>query len=69
MIKRCEGELKQLQAKREAIEKEIINCLMGESKLTADVLNPMLNDIRDRITTMEKVIADLQKQKDNEKTS
>lgn len=66
MIKRCEGELKQLQAKREAIEKEIINCLMGESKLTADVLNPMLNDIRDRITTMEKVIADLQKQKDNE---
>lgn len=66
MIKRCEGELKQLQAKREAIEKEIINCLMGESKLTADVLNPMLNDIRDRITTMEKVIAGLQKQKDNE---
>ena len=66
MIKRCEGELKQLQAKREAIEKEIINCLMGESKLTADVLNPMRNDIRDRITTMEKVIADLQKQKDNE---
>lgn len=66
MIKRCEGELKQLQAKREAIEKEIINFLMGESKLTADVLNPMLNDIRDRITTMEKVIADLQKQKDNE---
>ncbi|MBR3099891.1 MAG: recombinase family protein [Clostridia bacterium] len=66
MIKRCEGELKQLQAKREAIEKEIINCLMGESKLTADVLNPMLNDIRDQITTMEKVIADLQKQKDNE---
>ena len=66
MIKRCEGELKQLQAKREAIEKEIINYLMGESKLTADVLNPMLNDIRDRITTMEKVIADLQKQKDNE---
>ena len=66
MIKRCEGELKQLQAKREAIEKEIINCLMGESKLTADVLNPMLNDIRDRITIMEKVTADLQKQKDNE---
>jgi len=66
LIKRCEGELERLNARRETVEKEIINCLMGESKLTADVLNPMLNDIRNRIDATEKVIADLQKKKDNE---
>lgn len=39
LIKRCEGELERLNARRETIEKEIINCLMGESKLTGEALN------------------------------
>ena len=58
--------LERLNARRETVEKEIINCLMGESKFTADALNPMLNDIRNRIEAAEKVMADLQKEKDNE---
>ena len=68
LIKRCEGELERLNARRETIEKEIINCLMGESKLTAEALNPMLNDIRNRIDATEKVMADLQREKDNEES-
>ncbi len=68
LIKRCEGELERLNARREIIEKEIINCLMGESKLTAEALNPMLNDIRNRIDATEKVMADLQREKDNEES-
>ncbi len=68
LIKRCEGELERLNARRVTVEKEIINCLMGESKLTAEALNPMLNDIRNRIDATEKVMADLQKEKDNEES-
>ena len=66
LIRRCQGELERLNAKREAIEKEIISCLMGESKMTTDVLNPMLNDIRDEIESTEKVLSDLQKEKEDE---
>ena len=66
LIRRCQGELERLNAKREAIEKEIISCLMGESKMTTDVLNPMLNDIRDEIESTEKVLSGLQKEKEDE---
>ena len=58
--------MERLNAKREAIEKEIISCLMGESKMTTDVLNPMLNDIRDEIESTEKVLSGLQKEKEDE---
>ena len=66
LIRRCEGELERLNAKREAVEKEIISCLMGESKMTADALNPMLNSLRDKIESTEKVLSDLQREKDDE---
>lgn len=67
LIKAGEAELTRLNADKEMIEKEIIKSLMGESKLGSNALNTMLNEIRNRIETAEKVLLDLRKKSNDEK--
>lgn len=66
LIKAAEDHLRKLNAEKEAIEKEILKTLMGDSSLNTEVLNSMMSNVNERIDIAEKAIFDLRRESDYE---
>lgn len=66
LIKAAEDHLRKLNAEKEAIEKEILKTLMGDSSLNIEVLNSMMSNVNERIDIAEKAIFDLRRENDYE---
>lgn len=66
LIKAAEDHLRKLNAEKEAIEKEILKTLMGDSSLNTEVLNSMMNNVNEQIDIAEKAIFDLRRESDYE---
>lgn len=66
LIKAAEDHLRKLNAEKEAIEKEILKTLMGDSSLNTEVLNSMMSNVNERIDIAEKAIFDLRRENDYE---
>ena len=66
LIKAAEDHLRKLNTEKEAIEKEILKTLMGDSSLNTEVLNSMMSNVNERIDIAEKAIFDLRRESDYE---